>query len=121
MNMCRLLKLLFCISCVFVVFSCGINSKDSYLKSFEKFIEKIEQTESFSSAEITSIKKKYLDYSETYYHKYEAELSNIEEGRIIELKARYYAVLTKQGIMDVSDTLKDLGEQASEFINEILE
>lgn len=91
------------------------------MNSFEKFIERIEQTKKFSPEETTSIKKDYLDYTETYYHKYEDELSSADEKLIIELKARYYTVMAKQGLKDMGNTIKDLGEQASEFINDILE
>ena len=62
-----------------------------------------------------------MDYSETYYNKYEEELSTSDEEFIVELKARYYTVMAKQGLKDVGNVLKDLGEQASEFINDILE
>ena len=104
-----------------IVTSCAINSKESYLKSFENFITDIEETKSFSDEELTEVKKEYLDYSETYYNKFEKELSTSEEEFIIGLKARYYTVMAKQGLKDVGNALKDLGEQASEFINDILE
>ena len=74
-----------------------------------------------SAEELTSIKKRYLDFAETYYNKYENELSVSEEEMILELKARYYAVLAKQGVKDIGETIKELGKQASEFINDILE
>ena len=90
------------------------------MESFEKFIVEVENTDNFSSDKITSIKKIYLDYTETYYNKFEDELSNSDEKKIIELKARYYAAMAKEELKDVGKTLKDLGEQASDFINEIL-
>lgn len=121
MNMRRLIYLFACFYMTAIVTSCGINSKESYLQSFENFIIDIEQTKSFSNEELTEIKKEYLDFSETYYNKFENELSAHEEELILELKARYYTVMAKQGLKDVGKTLKDLGEQASEFINDILE
>ena len=121
MNTRRLIKFLFCICCAYFISSCGTNSKESFLKSFENFIVEIEQKQNFSSDELTIIKKDYLDYSETYYNKYEEELSTSEEEFILELKARYYTVMAKQGLKDVGNVLKDMGEQASEFINDILE
>ena len=104
-----------------IVTSCGINSKESYLSSFQNFITDIEQTKIFSDDKLTEVKKRYLDFSETYYNKYENELSTHEEELILELKARYYAVIAKQGLKGVGETIKDLGEQASEFINDILD
>ena len=118
---CRLINL-FLYSCFFtIVFSCNVYNKDSYLKSFEDFVVEIENSKGFSKEELTSIKKKYLDFTETYYNKFESELSDNDEFLIIELKSRYYAIMAKQGLKDVGNVLKDLGEQASDFINEILE
>ena len=119
--MSRLPIILACFFLFFFVTACGINDKESYLDSFENFIVNIEQTKKFSKDDITKIKKDYLDYTETYYHKYENEFSVSEEEFIVELKARYYAVMAKQGLKDVGESLKELGEQASEFINDILE
>lgn len=121
MNIRRLISSFLCLCMVVLFISCGINTKEAYLKSFENFVIGIEQKKSFSSEELTSIKKKYLDFSETYYNKFENELSSNDEDLILELKTRYYAVMAKQGLKDVGSALKDLGEQASEFINDILE
>lgn len=121
MNMSRFIGMLSCFCLISFLVSCGINDKESYLKSFEDFIVDIEMEKSISSEELTSIKKKYLDFTETYYNKYEKELSVSEEEMILELKTRYYAVMAKQGIKDIGETIKELGEQASEFINDILE
>lgn len=119
--MSRLLKMLTCFVFALIVSACGINDKESYLKSFESFIQDIEQKKKFTAEELTSIKKDYLDFSETYYNKYEMELSSVDKEIILELKTRYYAVLAKQGLKDFGESLKELGEQASDFINDILE
>ena len=116
-----LIKMLLCFCTLVVVSSCAINNKESYLNSFENYIVKIEGTDKFSKDDLTSVKKKYLDFTETYYNRFENELSSRDKELILELKARYYAVMAKQGLKDVGETLKDLGEQASELINEILE
>lgn len=117
----RFIRMLSCFLLTTFLFSCGINDKESYLKSFENFIVDIEMEKSISAEELTSIKKRYLDFTETYYNKYENELSVSEEEMILELKARYYAVMAKQGLKDIGKTIKELGEQASEFINDIIE
>ena len=115
------IKLLLCFSLIIITLSCGINNKESYLKSFEKFVLKLEESKNISKEELTSVKKEYLDFTETYYNKFESELSDNDKLLILELKSRYYTVMAKQGLKDVGSVLKDLGEQASEFINEILE
>ena len=117
----RLIKSLLCICLVVVTSSCGINNKNSYLAKFETFIVELEKSKDISKDELTSIKKDYLDFTETYYNKFESELTDDDKDLILELKTRYYTVMAKRELKGVGDILKDLGEQASEFINEILE
>lgn len=117
----RLIKSLLCICLVVVTSSCGINNKNSYLTKFETFIVELEKSKDISKDELTSIKKDYLDFTETYYNKFESELTDNDKDLILELKTRYYTVMAKRELKGVGDILKDLGEQASEFINEILE
>ena len=117
----RLIKSLLCICLVVVTSSCGINNKNSYLTKFETFIVELEKSKDISKDELTSIKKDYLDFTETYYNKFESELTDNDKELILELKTRYYTVMAKRELKGVGDILKDLGEQASDFINEILE
>ena len=117
----RLIKSLLCICLVVVTSSCGINNKNSYLAKFETFIVELEKSKDISKVELTSIKKDYLDFTETYYNKFESELTDNDKDLILELKTRYYTVMAKRELKGVGDVLKDLGEQASEFINEIFE
>jgi hypothetical protein len=117
----RLIKSLLCICLVVVTSSCGINNKNSYLAKFETFIVELEKSKDISKDELTSIKKDYLDFTETYYNKFESELTDSDKELILDLKTRYYTVMAKRELKGVGDILKDLGEQASEFINEILE
>lgn len=117
----RLIKSLLCICLVVVTSSCGINNKNSYLAKFETFIVELEKSKDISKDELTSIKKDYLDFTETYYNKFESELTDNDKELILELKTRYYTVMAKRDLKGVGDILKDLGEQASDFINEILE
>lgn len=119
--MSRVIKKFSCICFAVLMSACGITDKESYLKAFDNFIVDIEKEKSISAEEIASIKKKYIDFTETYYYKYEKELSVSEEEMILEYKARYYTVMAKQGLKDIGETIKELGEQASEFINDILE
>jgi hypothetical protein len=83
-------------------------------------VSELEAVKSFSNDELTSAKKEYLDFTETYYDKYEAELSSEDKRLIVELKARYYAVLAKHKLKGVEESLNEFGEQASEFIEEIM-
>lgn len=121
MNKLPLLCKIFCLVFIATLSACGINSKESYLESFEEFVVRIEMDEDITGDKLTSAKKEYLDYTETYYNKYKEELTSTEKELIVKLKARYYAIMVKHGLKDASSTLKDLGEQASELINNILE
>lgn len=104
-----------------VLSSCGINSKKSYLDSFEDFVVDIESCETITSEQITSIKKDYLDYSETYYNQYEPELTDADKRRISKLKVRYYKVLARYEMQEVEGVINDLKDKANEFVNNILE
>lgn len=59
---------------------------------------------------MTSAKKEYLAFTETYYNKFESELSDDDRDLIFKLKSRYYTIMAKQGLKDVGNALKDLGE-----------
>ena len=101
--------------------SCVSTSKERYLDSFGEFIIDIESIEYISPSEFTTIKKKYLDYTETYYYKFKGELTEDEKDLIADLKVRYYKVIAKNEMRDVENVLMDLKEKANEFINQILE
>lgn len=101
--------------------SCGINSVENYLNSFEEFVEDFESCETITSETITSIKKEYLDYTETYYSKFEPKLTDMDKERISRLKIRYYKVLAKYEMKDIDNALNDIKEKTNEFINQILE
>lgn len=101
--------------------SCSPISKERYLNSFEKFVEHIESCESINPEEFTLIKKEYLDYTETYYYKFEKELTEDDMDLIADLKVRYYKVVAKHEMRDVENALMDLKEKANEFINHIIE
>lgn len=97
--------------------SCGINDKNSYLKSYEDFIVEIEMKEDLSREELTEIKKEYLDYSETYYYKYEADLTEKDLDLVEELNSRYDNVLLKYEAKKIT---KDIGEGIDDLIDYVL-
>ena len=95
------------------------NTNDVVLNTITELFEG-RTGENFSEEDLTSIKKEYLDYTETYYNKYKEELTSTEKEFVVKLKARYYAVMAKQELKDVGSALKDLGEQANDLINNML-
>jgi len=116
----QILKILLCACVVILFMACGrVNSKEAYLESFDKFVTQLEKKDSIPQQELTSIKKDYLDYAETYYNKYKEEMTSDEKGQVIKLKARYHSVIAKQGFKDVEKALEELGGQAGDLINSI--
>lgn len=109
------------ISLIVCLTSCVSTSKERYLDSFGEFIVDVESIEYISPNEFTTIKKKYLDYTETYYYKFEDELTEDDMDLIADLKVRYYKVVAKHEMKDVENALMDFKEKANEFINQILE
>ena len=50
--------------------SCGVHSKNSYLKEFESFVDKVENTDFDTEAEWNEALKEYERFTTTYYEEY---------------------------------------------------
>lgn len=99
------LMMLFAVMALFVMSSCG-ESKDSYIKDFTKFVEKVQANEDkYSKEDWKEVEKKYIEFAETKYDKYSSELSTDEMIGLTKLKATYLTIQTKHGIID--NILKD--------------
>lgn len=97
--------------------SCGVSNKESYLTSYKDFIEEIESIKDLSREELAAIKKEYVDYSETYYYKYEADLTEKDLELVEELNSRYDNVLLKYEAKKIT---KDIGEGIDDLIDYVL-
>ena len=96
----RFLMMMFAATALFVMSSCG-ESKDSYIKDFTKFVEKVQANEDkYSKDDWKELEKKYVEFAETKYEKYSSELSTDEMIGITKLKAIYLTIQTKHGIID---------------------
>ena len=69
MNKRGFIKLLLFLSLVIITSSCGINNKESYLNSFERFVVELEEAKNISKEELTSAKKEYLDFIKMRYER----------------------------------------------------
>lgn len=96
----RLLMMMVAVVALLVLSSCG-ETKDSYIKDFTKFIEKVQaNADKYSKEDWKEAEKKYVDFAETKYQKYGPELSTEEMIGITKLKATYLTIQTKHGIID---------------------
>ena len=58
--------------------SCGVHSKNSYLKKFESFVDKVENTDFDTEAEWNEALKEYERFTTTYYEEYKDKLTEEE-------------------------------------------
>lgn len=80
--------------------SCS-ETKESYVKDFTKFVEKVQaDADSFTEADWEKMNKKYMEFAETKYEKYSSELSTDEMFELTKLKAAYLTIQTKHGILN---------------------
>lgn len=96
----RFLMMVVAAMALFVLSSCG-ESKDSYIKDFTKFVEKVQaDEEKYSKDDWKEVEKKYIEFAETKYDKYSSELSTDEMISLTKLKATYLTIQTKHGIIN---------------------
>lgn len=104
------MKKLFAMSIVVLLLlaSCGVNSKDSYLKSFDAFVTKLEKKEVIKDSDFESISKEYEKYNVAYFKEYKDELTIEDHKKLGVLQGRYLKVLGKHKVKNVGKSLEDL-------------
>ena len=96
----RFLMMMFAAITLLTCNSCS-ETKESYVKDFTKFVEKVQAgADKYSKADWEEVEKKYIEFAETKYDKYSSELSTDEMIGITKLKATYLTIQTKHGIID---------------------
>ena len=96
----RFLMMMVAVMALFTLSGCG-ESKESYVKDFTKFVEKVQAgADKYSKADWEEVEKKYIEFAETKYDKYSSELSTDEMIGITKLKATYLTIQTKHGNID---------------------
>ena len=67
--------------------SCGVHSKNSYLKEFKSFVDKVENTDFETEADWNEALKEYERFTTTYYEEYKdmktPEIAKLVRQRII--------------------------------------
>jgi len=71
--------------------SCGVHSKNSYLKEFKSFVDKVENTDFDTEAEWNEALKEYERFTTTYYEEYKDKLWRfyISENRYVSVKINF--------------------------------
>lgn len=102
---------------IIVLASCGMSSKDSYIKQFNSFLENIEKKESLSEKELEKASARFEEFTTTYYDKFKDELSNDDLKKVGELKARYLKVVAKQHLKEIDSSLEKAGKEIEGFLD----
>ena len=77
--------------------SCGVHSKNSYLKEFESFVDKVENTDFDTEAEWNEALKEYERFTTTYYEEYK-DMKSTEIAA--EVRKRVEATIQEYGGWD---------------------
>lgn len=93
MKLIRKIALLSCLACF--LYSCSTN-KESYLKDFEKFIDKTEKNvKEFSETEWEKAQAEFKEYSETWFEQFKEELTADEKIKVGMLKGKFSSATLK--------------------------
>lgn len=96
----RLIMAMMAAVALLLLSSCS-ESKESYVKDFTKFVEKVQaDADSYTEADWEKMNKKYAEFAETKYEKYSSELSTDEMFELTKLKATYLTIQTKHGVLN---------------------
>jgi len=78
-------------ACLFIVSSCIIpTSKESYLRKFENFVEKVgKEHGKYKKSDWNYTDRVFKKFSKDWYKEYKDELTTQEQLKVAELKVRY--------------------------------
>ena len=94
----RFLMMMFAAITLLTCSSCS-ETKESYVKDFTKFIEKVQkESDKYTSTDWEKIDKTFQEFALTKYDKYSPELTTDEMLELTKLKANYLTIQAKHGI-----------------------
>lgn len=114
-NMTRKICYFILATLIFLLGSCAKYSKKSYLKSFERFVEKVEMSSDLSDKQLEKIEDEFKLYSETYYEKFERDLTPSEKGFVTKLETKYFKAMMKYEEQEIYEELEVFKEQVNGF------
>lgn len=114
------LMMMVAIVALFALGSCG-DSKESYVKDFTKFVEKVKRDcEDYSADDWKKANEKFEVFVGSRYEKFSSELSMDELVEITKLKATYATLQLKQGASNFKKELDKAIDKSSKEIDKLL-
>ena len=101
--------------------SCGVHSKNSYLKEFESFVDKVENTDFDTEAEWNEALKEYERFTTTHYEEYKDKLTEEDLVEIGRLQGRFMKALMTRGAKFIEKNFNDAMQQASGLLDGLFE
>ena len=101
--------------------SCGVHSKNSYLKKFESFVDKVENTDFDTEAEWNEALKEYERFTTTYYEEYKEKLTEEDLVEIGRLQGRFMKASMTRGAKFIEKNFNDAMQQASGLLDGLFE
>lgn len=107
-----ILKILTLILVLFAATFTSCNSKTSYMKRFESFVNSISEKQgTYTDQQWQEADIKFEKFSVTEYARYQTELTKEEKQKIGKLKGKYLAIRAKREMGNLIDNLNDAVEQ----------
>ena len=116
----RFIYIFQCLILTALLSSC-VYSKDSYIDSFETFVEVLEEKSKITLDELPTIENYYSEYTATYFEKYKDRLSANDLKKVIELEVRYRASLTKVEFGKNEQTIRNIESKAKSAFDTIFD
>lgn len=110
-------KYLFIVLTAAILASC--QSKESYIKDFEAFIEDVKaECDEYTLEDWEKADKKFARFSEETYKKFADELSLEEKMEIAKCQTAYAAMKAKAGIKNLGKDIQEAAKKLDEAMKE---
>ena len=101
--------------------SCGVHSKNSYLKEFESFVDTVVNTDFDTEAEWNEALKEYERFTTTHYEEYKDKLTEEDLVEIGRLQGRFMKASMTRGAKFIEKNFNDAMQQASGLLDGLFE
>ena len=102
-------------------YQCGVHSKNSYLKEFKSFVDKVENTDFETEADWNEALKEYERFTTTYYEEYKDKLTEEDLVEIGRLQGRFMKASMTRGAKFIEKNFNDAIQQASGLLDGLFE
>lgn len=90
-------------ACLAMILMVSCQTKDSYLKDFNAFVEDVKaESAEYTEEDWQKVDDKFTKFSTELYTKFEEELSVEEKAEIVKLQAVYAGVKVKSGVKNAA-------------------